>query len=330
MLSKEHFLAKVLHVFSIVLVFLFSLGFAHAQFSAGDSIGASLETNPKFPGPNESVQVSLNAYSINTTGARVTWYVDDKKLEYSQNERSIRVTTGDIGEKTTVRAVISFPNGNQLPLSVTFSPVDVHVILEASTYVPLFYLGRALPSESSLVRAIAIPLMGTNVDVKTLSYAWKHNGSALFGGPVKGKQSIELRMPKYQGDVLTVEVFDERGKVLGNKAIVLNPSEPLLRFYEDNPLRGMNHRAIQGSFTLIGEEATIRAVPYFMDTDMNTNTVSFEWLLDGMVVRSNSEPNTVTLRKIGVGGGEASLDLRVLLKRTMPQYLTGSMGIIFR
>jgi hypothetical protein len=180
------------------------------------------------------------------------------------------------------------------------------------------------------MRAVAVPHMGTSVDPRTLTYAWKYGDSALFGGPLKGGQSIEFEMPRYQGDLLSVEIFDSRGKVIGGKTITLTPIEPVLHFYEDNPLRGMASQAIRKEFALVGEEATIRAVPYFMDTDLDPNTVSLEWGLDGVAVKSNNEPNTVTLRKVGEGGGQTTLTLRMLLKRTVPQYLTGSVGIIFR
>jgi hypothetical protein len=299
---------------------------AHAQFG-GLGRESSLSVTPNFPEPFSTAVVSLDAYTMNTTNATITWYVDGTLVANTNNARSIEVALGELGKKITVRAVIGI-GGSQTSLSTVIVPTVTNIHVEADTYIPLTYAGRALPSEGSKVRAVAVVLAGGNTDPASYSYLWKRNGGVLFGGAIRGKQIIELEMSQYQGDALTVEVFSG-GKLIGGKTISLTPSEPVLRFYEDNPLRGMHHRAIANSYQLLSDEVTVRAVPYFMDTDLTPQTTSIEWSVNGGPATPNTDPGTITLRKVNEGGGSATVGLRLLLTRKVPQYLTGAFNVAF-
>jgi hypothetical protein len=173
----------------------------------------------------------------------------------------------------------------------------------------------------------AIAHSGASGSQSSYSYLWKLNGDVLFGGPIKGKQTAELTMPRYQDGYISVLVIDPQGKTIGEKAISLTPSDPELYFYENNPLRGLYRRPIADIISLVGDETEIYAEPYFMNTTLtNTDTV-YEWSIDNSKVQ-NDNFNSIVLRKEG-NTGSARIDTRIFTKSEIPQYITGAFTISF-
>jgi hypothetical protein len=113
----------------------------HAQSVLGGGPGIHLVSNPRFPGANTSVEISLDDYQLNTAGASIAWYVDSVEQTAFKDARSITVKTGAIGKKSTVSVVLSRINTAPLTASVSIIPSEVHIILETDSYVPHFYRG---------------------------------------------------------------------------------------------------------------------------------------------------------------------------------------------
>ena len=300
----------------------------HAQAALDEATSISLISNPEYPAPYSSVIISLDAYTINTTGASILWYINNVEQKQVQNARSIEIKTGALGEKQTIQTKILRTNLPPLTLSTVIVPTDIDIVLEASTYVPVFYKGRALPSENTTVRAIAIPHTKVSVLPSTYTYEWKYNDTVLLGGPIKGKQVIEFTMPRYEDDILSVTVIDDSGNAIGKKNILLTPARPEFHFYEENPLRGLNQKTIQDPYTLVGEEVTIHAEPYFMNTDLTARTAIFEWSVDGVAAPVQADPHTITLRHTG-GSGKTYLDVTALTTQRIPQYAKSALTIFF-
>lgn len=325
----NHFITA-LGVLAVGLV-LFTLfpSFAHAQVGAGSAPTAELVVEPDFPEPESSVTVSLSAYSMNTTAANITWTVDGVAVAGSQNARSITLQTGKIGKKTTVTAAVRLPGGTQFTVRKDIVPSSVDIIIESSTYVPSFYRGRALPSSESAVRVIAVPILGTAVNPSDLTYRWEYGGSVLLDGPVKGKQSVTVLVSSYSGGYIQVTVFDKNGWAVASRAISLEETPPELHFYEENPLRGLSQLALTDSFSLIGDETVIHGEPYFMNTNLGSRSVTFNWKIDGSsTLTNNADPHTITLRRTG-GSGKAEIGLRALTTTKIPQYVDGGFMINF-
>lgn len=330
MLAKRS--SRVMYVGLFLCTAFLFLSFFHtaiAQFMPNSTQTISLVPSPQFPPPLSTVEVSLDSYSINTTGSRIIWFVDGVEMTENANARSISVATGPIGTKTSVRAVVQLGGASSLSTSLTIVPTEVDIILETDTYVPSFYKGRALPSSGVLVRAIAVLHTRESVDPSTYTYTWSYNGSVLFGGPIRGKQVAEFTMPQYESDRLMVLVTNGKGEAVGRKVVVLSPADPELHFYEESPLRGMSRKAIRGDLLLIGDETTIRGEPYFMDMSPQDRSTTFEWSMDGSTIQNDSAiPNAITLRRTG-GGGSAFLGLRILTGDTVPQYVEDGFTITF-
>jgi hypothetical protein len=316
-------------VCSLLLTFFSFPNPLSAQSFTGGSPGISLSSNPRFPGAYGDVEISLDDYQINTAGATITWYVDSVEQVSYKNTRSITVTTGALGKKSVVSVIISRNNAPQLTSSITLIPTEVHIILEAQTYVPNFYRGRALPSIGSEVRAIAVVEDGTKAPANTYAYTWTEENTVLFGGPIKGKYAYEFTMPRYGTKRLSVEVTDGNGKLVGGGVVSLTTSKPELHFYEQSPLRGLSQKVVTSPFPLIGAETTIYGEPYFITAGMNATDASFTWKINNEKVEQNTtNPNAITLQRVG-DSGKSQISLEILTRRQIPELLKDTFNLIF-
>jgi hypothetical protein len=233
-----------------VLFFAVSPTLTSAQIPSGQS---TLKLDPSFPKPNSTVVVSLDAYTMDTTGATITWSVDGVEMQSARNSRSTSVLLGDVGKTVVVSATVRPLTGPSFTVTKKITPSAVDIIIETDTHIPPFYLGRALPSRNVTARIIAIPLVGGSASPEEFTYRWEHKGIVLLGGPVRGKYAIELPVSQYRGDILSVTVTDKNGDVVGGGVTYLDPVELELYFYEENPLRGLSERAM-GRTIFYGEE----------------------------------------------------------------------------
>ncbi|QQR64721.1 hypothetical protein IPH92_04130 [Candidatus Kaiserbacteria bacterium] len=315
-----------------ILGCIFSTALPSSAFAQVPSfIGSSiyLESKPQYPEPQSTATVSLNDYSVNTFGATINWFVNGVEQVGAKNNRSITVPTREIGSQEVVKAVLSYTNAPSQTATLTLTPIVIDIILEADTYVPSFYKGRALPSQESRVRAIALVHDAKGGIKGNYVYKWSAGSTVLLGGPVKGKFILEYAMPRYSDNELTVEVLNTEGTTLGKKTILLNPEETQLHFYEYSSLRGLSERTVANPFSLISEETTLYGEPYFMNTRINTAEADFTWTLDNNAVVPNQDaPNAITLRRTGITG-TSEVSLRVVTKNRIPQYVMQKLQLIF-
>lgn len=196
----------------------------------------------------------------------------------------MRYTKGDMGKIATALTLFLVFSGpvyaQTTNLVVTTQPNlekpigEVDILVEADTYVPSFYRGRAEPSPGNIARAAAIP-RGVNHAAGSLSYRWSINGQSL----ADTGQSVSFTIPPI--DNLTIRVLvTQNGRLVAEKTEMVAVSEPRIIFYENNALRGIGSTAIQGDFLLMGEEASVSAEPYFF----GRSSIPFlqgTWSVDG-------------------------------------------------
>jgi hypothetical protein len=303
----------------------------HAQqYNVPTSKPLELAVSPAFPRPESRVTVRVNAYAMDTNGARITWSVNGEKLTEGKDSRSLELMTGALGTKMTVSAFIEPIGESAFTLTKTIIPATVDVVVEADTYVPAFYRGRALPSVESTVRLTAIPHVGNGVDPRTLTYRWEQNGSAIGGGGVRGLQSIELAVPRYSGGNVRVVISNASGVAVADATVALEAMNPEIHFYEENPLRGLSELAIRDSVSLIGDETTVHGEPYYLsETDVRSDNMSFTWSIDGTPVTTGvNDPHIITLRRTG-GAGVAGVGLLVKTRGRIPQFIQDQFVINF-
>ncbi len=315
-------------IFALYISFL-SVPHVYAQSAIG-SAGLTLIPTPQFPKPNSTVQVSIDDYSLETTGATITWYVNGVERKESKNERMLPISVGAVGKKTTVRVALSRPNVPTLESSLTLTPATVDIILETNTYVPYFYKGKALPSGESQIRATAVLNDGSTVPDTAYTYKWTVGTEVFSGGPLKGRNTITFDLPHYDNGGLTVEVTNGNGEVIGGKSVPLTSIAPELHFYEYSPLRGLFQKELPNVLPLIGEETTIYAEPYFLNASLNRVSADFTWKINGEETQTGEEmPNAITLRRVG-GGGDADISFTAVTKKKIPQFVESTFGLMFQ
>lgn len=305
----------------LILIALIAPTMVSAQLDNFVDTGTAIESTPRFPGAFESVTLDLNAFSIDTQGAGIRWYIDGIEQASDRNNRSITVTTGDVGSSQTVEAIISLSSGTRIPVRHTLTPSRVDLIIEGHTTVPSFYEGRALPSTDSTMRLIALPDFGDGFNPENYAYTWRLNNKVQFGGSLKGQYVTEMTLPLGQEHVVSVDVINADGVTVRQAAVTVPVATPEIHFYEDNPLRGTALNSIGDNLNLLGEEVTVRAEPFYMDNNILNQNYLIEWEVDNQVVQNpNADQMTITLQN---GGGLGLFQINFHI-RNLDQLLQGA------
>lgn len=287
-------------LYTVWILFFLYIPNAHAQF-ANENLYTNIALSPSYPEPLDVVTAKLDAYALDLSGARVSWFVDGIEILEARNTYEVGFTAKDSGESTTVKADIQTANGQFFSVSKIVNPIRIDLIVESDSLVPLHYKGRALPSNGSTVRVVAIPV--TNTDVSTLGYRWTVDGKVLGGGTSIGKNTVSFESSSDQSVLVTVEVSNQNGRSIARKTTEVLFVQPEIYFYEDNPLRGLSRKMIANPYTLIGDEVTVRAEPYFMSSNIFSTNPYIEWKVNNTTIENPSEdPQTITLRKSGETG----------------------------
>lgn len=304
-------------------LFLFVPHFAHGQ-AVSD---ATLTFDPSHPSPGEQVRVFVEAYSVDVSGADIRWYVDGVENVNARGARSITLQLGPLGRAVPVRTDVAVPGSGTFTLQRTVVPTAIDLIVEADTYTPPFYKGRSLPAPDEPVTAVVIPYVGANTNAGALVYTWRLGGTVLFGGPVLGKTHARFTMPKRQS-ILSVQVATQNGTPVGEQAVVLKSASPEMYFYEDNPLRGLNFRTIGEQLTLVEEETTVRAEPYFVARDIFARSPDLQWTIGGQTAASGERSNALTLARNGTRG-EARVEFSLTNRQSLLQTVHDSFTVFF-
>lgn len=176
-------------------------------------------------------------------------------------------TFGQAFAQTTNLVVLTQPNAER-------PSGQVDILIEADTYIPSFYRGRAEPSPGNNATVVAIP-SGIDSSAGPLGYRWSINGRHLAASG----QTASFSVPA--GNNLTIQVLvTQNGKLVAEKSEVISVSVPRIVFYENNALRGIGSTAIAGEFMLVGKEASVSAEPYFFGRGSITS-LQGTWSVDG-------------------------------------------------
>lgn len=278
--------------------------------------GPALEFSPAYPPPNSSAVVTLNNYAGSAEENSVTWRVNGKEQPLAKNQRELIFTTGKPGERIIIEALTS--RGR---LQKALVPQYVDLIVEPQTRVPSHYQGRALPSVGSTVNVTAVT--SDPAPTQNLTYTWRLNGVALSSGPVRGQAQVSFTMPVGGG---TLEVLIEStAGVVGAQNVQLMNTDPFLHFYSYNSLYGLSLIPIRSSLTLVGNSATVRAEPYYLDLRTFNNPDIAEWSGgEGLSATRGSNPYELTLVR---GSAPTSASFHVRNLTDVLQGAQGSFGV---
>lgn len=287
----------------LVLLILLVPSLAFGQDFASDFLGTqnSLVLFPSYPSPQQEFTVSLDDYSGGAFGATIDWIINDTPQTVLQNNRSITLTASEAGTAMQIEAILTKGSRVTERLSQTITPRYLDIIFEPQTHVPGFYQGRPLPSQGSQVNAIAL-LHNTNLSPADLIYTWRVGTQVINGGPLRGQNKISFTVPMGRDIPILIEVADTNGELLARRAINLPSVAPELVFYEVNTLYGVRPFSL-GSLLFLGNSATIRAVPYYLDSRVFNQPDVIRWTVDRTEYNRNfGNPYEITLERTAFTG----------------------------
>lgn len=190
----------------------------------------------------------------------------------------------------------------------------VDIVVEADTYTPTFYAGRAEPVPGGPVRLVALVRSGQAGNADRLHYYWIVDGRVI-NSEDPSNPTIKLLAPNKKEFSVKVRVTTVEGAVVADTNEIVLLSEPMVVFYETNPLRGLNQTAISAILYVTGEEVTVETAPYFIDT---LNSPAYmEWSVDGEVVAPSSDNiYQLTLLRSGLGLSPTTIGFYTASKNT--------------
>jgi hypothetical protein len=199
---------------------------------------------------------------------------------------------------------------------IIFRPSSVFLVWESNTYTPPFYKGKSLLTTDAAVTITALPWLTTSgvnfLNPQELVYTWSRNGRVLGSQSGFGKQTVTITGPSlFQEIDIKVEVVSFGGSLRAQNSLTLAPQEPEIVLYEKDSLRGVLWGVALGEeYVFSGDEATLRAEPYFFSKEDALNNASFIWSLNGNPV-SGAEEKEITLRR-PEESGRSRIDVEII------------------
>jgi len=305
---------------SLFLIFAFK---AHGQIPSATSNdianSAEIKTVPAFPGANENVYAEIESFSFDLNSSEIIWALDGVIKDKGVGKKSFLFKTGSIGSVSLIKAVIKTKDGKTIEKTLVVRPAGVDLVWEADSYVPPFYKGKALYSYQGLITVIAVPnIIGSNgvkINPNNLTYKWIKDSKVLGGvsGYGKNKFSFSQSVLSHSPEI-EVEVMSSDKKIKASGSITLEPIEPKVVIYENNPLYGIIYeKALEGEFKLNGSEITLTAMPYFFSKDdAGGKKIKYDWSMNGRNINSNQNTKQTTFRNTqnAKGSTRISIDLQ--------------------
>lgn len=334
--TKKFFIA--IAFVGLLFVSLFNTTKAQTVSTTNGQISnIDLSVSNKTPLPNQELTFTLSSYSINIDSATIRWSIDGVLKKEGVGIKTFNTQAGKSGEVITVKAEIATNDGRFFEQSITVNPGQVDLIIEADSYTPLLYKGRAYFSVQGKAKIIAIPDItqnGKKLETKDLNFKWKKDGVVLGSSSGTGKNTVIIEGSIPIRDIyITVEVLDSSKKLLATESIVIGPHKPTILFYEDSSLYGiLSNKAVSNNYNIGNkEEIKIVAKPFFFDiSGVNTNESKYKWSINGKSTTLSGPKNELILRQDGkTTNGTASVSLTIENQARIFQYATNSFNINF-
>lgn len=310
---------------------LLALGMCLPAAALAQSVGntsaapITLDIQPQYPRPHDSVSVSPSSSLIDLSGATVTFYANGKQVSAGSGTAPGTILLGDAGTATTIKVTVVTAGGGSYSVGTTIRPAEVSLVAEPSATSHLFYPGGlGIPSQGQ-VRLVALADLrdssGKRLPDNSLVYNWKLNNQSITDISGIGRSVATMTAPvRYRDATVEVTVTSPDQSMVADSILVISPVDPVVRVYENDPLLGVRYsNALGDTFTMTGTEDTFVSVPYFFAKNPTTL-----WGVNGA---DSGTTSSVTLRSTG-GSGTANVSVTASLLQLF-ESATKSLRVTF-
>lgn len=298
-----------------ILIFIFTPLISSGQLFNPENF--NFIVTPQTPGSNEEVVVSIQSFSVDLNRSNISWFLNSELQKSGPGESTLAIETGDLGTVENIRVEVD-TGLRKISESISIRPTELDIVWEANTYAPIFYKGKRLYTKESYLNITAIPNFinsnGQRILENSLIYTWKLNGRTLQDKSGIGKNFVFIKGSLFgKNESVSVTVESADGNFINEKSVSINSVQPLMVFYQKDPLYGtLLNKSIESTFLMKGEEFSIFASPFFISgNNLSDNLISLSWLVNGQpTINQTNEPNTIVFRKNGSVGGLARISLQ--------------------
>ncbi len=306
-------------IFLIFTLFSYSI-FVHAQSIPSEVSGLEeqvyVKMTPQTPGPNEEVEILLEAYGTDLNKAKITWKVNGTIVKTGIGEKKLSLKSGSTGKLTAISVSILPVGGFDITKRVDIFPGEVDLIWETDTYTPPFYKGKSWFTSQSNVKVSAIPNIiegGVRGSIANTIYKWTRNGTVLGSESGYGKRTFRFKDSILLNDeIIAVEAESASGKK-AKAEVILFERNPQAVLYEENASLGvLFNKAIVNDYNFDSEEKNILVYPYFFSTESKDGaSMKYVWSQNDEEIFLPEEQSNLVLRNTDGASGKSKVSVRV-------------------
>ncbi len=312
---------------SIIITFLSLslLSIVHAQIP--NSIdGIQISSTPEIPNPGQNVNIKVESYNTDLNSASIVWIVDGKNYKQGTGIKSINILAPDMGKNINIVIAIMTSEGKEIRKTVTIKSSSVDIVWESAGYTPPFFKGKSLFAYQNSIKVTAIPhIAGSNgkeLDPKTLVYKWTKNDKVMQDQNGYGKQTVIIKEDTPRPLELEVEIETKNGSQKASAYLTLEPIDPSIIFYEENPVYGiLYNKALNENKSLNAQEINVVSAPYYFNIYNKNSPLSYVWSVNNLEKPDLSRSQTITLRSKGDTSGSSLINLEI---RNLDDILQGA------
>lgn len=303
------------------------------EFDAGAFSILSIVAVPQFPEPGADVTLTAERQGLDLSDNVMTWQVDGKTIDSGVGAVSTHIVAPSIGKQTTVTLEARSQTGDVRTASITIAPSGIDLLIDADSYTPPFFRGRARGGVGSNVLAQAIAHIAKDAgeyQPSEIYFTWFYNGAPVRGLAGLGRSSASFPIQHLFGQN-QISVEARAGGKVAARAVQVTPTEPLLVLYEDHPLYGkMYNHALSPKENVSESEMTFVAEPYFAPVLFASDPrLAYEWRVNNTRVEASAtSSNALTINATG-SSGAAYITLDVTHSTNYYLAMRGAWAITF-
>ncbi len=270
----------------IILLFSYSfINFFSVKVYAIEEIGNLKVTMvPENPQANETVRVRISSFSFDMNKVETSIFINDKLIKREIGIKEFEFQAEDLGQETVVLIIVRINGQVEVVRKISIRPANVDLIYELNNpHRPFMYQGKSVPVSNSAVTVFAFPRIinkgGKTIAKESLVYRWYKNSKLDVRRSGFGKYTYKIdslgAWPRVT--VITLEVSSLDGELVAKESIRFEPEKSKIEFYLIDSSLPFSYRNIANpNIHIEGTEATILAVPYFMN-DIESRITEYTW-----------------------------------------------------